>query len=1098
MKVLNNNIQSMEVPFSTGTKKELNGQVKSSFQNTIVSKTNSNIYVEKIDALHKASGNFTKVVLTSTDKKQDLLKNINVGFAPVQDGSFTKIKGVQLVRVITAITEGKFNAPVAEYKKAKAASETKVSKDSYLPKFTPHGFKINGFHKIESTDEGLNTFTANGVFHADLDNIPKNELNRVWDALLTTKPFFMMVSPSKDGIKCFWLNDLYVNNDSYKAFAAFKGDRKAHMNMNRIMVKDLLKAAGIVEYYDQAPTNNNSLCYVSDDTRIHLDDDFSVYGIKQALAFINNVNKQAKSIDDKIKNVRSSMSELGASELKLSDSMIDARVRSTIEKFSNNTKSFDAGDGNGAAYSMACSMVAKGVDDSRIILELDLFKARFSKRPTWTAESKLNSAKANGAKPVVELEFNGADKVAFGKLENELNILSEKKAFVDYCLRAVSFVDKKVKVEEEKKGELVFNKDIKNLKLTCMTGLPATGKTFKATKDAVRDMIDDKACSLYILPDRASMRRGVEGSRYEEVIKHLTALVNTGELSLKEFEAYKDRVVTIFASDAADEEQKYGTVASQFDNVFRFDKDFVKNGGIVFMTFAGFLTVNTTDLDLRNVHLLKDDVDGLSTPVKLNTNGALWTSQQKKDLLNYFEYEKRSNSYKINGLSKDGLEYYVENEKNGNAEKLFKRVEEVKTIHADNKAIFYTFKPEIDKGYNVYKSRIIDVDTFVNFGRGVTFIGDSVQENPIVRLLTKAGVNYQEENLKLRIKNFNKRAGTVYYVTEHNMSKTKMNNIKERGFMITNAIKKEFAGGRKALLCVNNDQLQDGELARDLEHHFDLTSVPANTKGRNDLKENDLILGLFRCDLPIDVKLTTDEIQGLGADELENWIQINLLLQAFFRGVLRYEIDDRVCDIVVPNKAHAEAIVNQIFLETGVKLNTKCLDENVSKSFENGKRGVRPLSGDKAMDAKTKNTRRAIKKKVDAIDNSLSIDDLLKFYDGDFINAFVNESSTKNKNKMVNNLVDAFKASINDAKTYTEIPEGIDGDLIGVSFDEDSIASDSHELTLLTGINDSNNESIDNNKIYDELFNQDAANDPVIEQPIEFKKIDNSQLINFG
>ena len=56
----------------------------------------------------------------------------------------------------------------------------------------------------------------------------------------------------------------------------------------------------------------------------------------------------------------------------------------------------------------------------------------------------------------------------------------------------------------------------------------------------------------------------------------------------------------------------------------------------------------------------------------------------------------------------------------------------------------------------------------------------------------------------------------------------------------SNAIKKEFAGGRKALLCVNNDQLKDGELARDLEHHFDLTSVPANTKGRNDLKENDL------------------------------------------------------------------------------------------------------------------------------------------------------------------------------------------------------------------------------------------------------------------
>ena len=56
----------------------------------------------------------------------------------------------------------------------------------------------------------------------------------------------------------------------------------------------------------------------------------------------------------------------------------------------------------------------------------------------------------------------------------------------------------------------------------------------------------------------------------------------------------------------------------------------------------------------------------------------------------------------------------------------------------------------------------------------------------------------------------------------------------------------------------------------------------------------------------------------------------------------------------------------------------------------------------------------------------------------------------------------------------------------------------SDKIIILKG-NSDNNESIENNKIYDELFNQDAANDPVIdEQPIQFKAMDNSQLINFG
>ncbi len=78
--------------------------------------------------------------------------------------------------------------------------------------------------------------------------------------------------------------------------------------------------------------------------------------------------------------------------------------------------------------------------------------------------------------------------------------------------------------------------------------------------------------------------------------------------------------------------------------------------------------------------------------------------------------------------------------------------------------------------------------------------------------------------------------------------------------------------------------------------------------------------------------------------------------------------------------------------------------------------------------------------------------------------------------------------------SVTLLLEGNTGDN-KVTLSED-VKSD--KIIILKG-NSDNNESIENNKIYDELLNQDAANDPVIdEQPIQFKAMDNSQLINFG
>lgn len=55
------------------------------------------------------------------------------------------------------------------------------------------------------------------------------------------------------------------------------------------------------------------------------------------------------------------------------------------------------------------------------------------------------------------------------------------------------------------------------------------------------------------------------------------------------------------------------------------------------------------------------------------------------------------------------------------------------------------------------------------------------------------------------------------------------------------------------------------------------------------------------------------------------------------------------------------------------------------------------------------------------------------------------------------------------------------------------------KIIILKG-NSDNDESNINNKIYDELFTQDAANDPVIEeQPIQFKPMQNNvKNIKFG
>lgn len=79
--------------------------------------------------------------------------------------------------------------------------------------------------------------------------------------------------------------------------------------------------------------------------------------------------------------------------------------------------------------------------------------------------------------------------------------------------------------------------------------------------------------------------------------------------------------------------------------------------------------------------------------------------------------------------------------------------------------------------------------------------------------------------------------------------------------------------------------------------------------------------------------------------------------------------------------------------------------------------------------------------------------------------------------------------------TDTFLLEGNTGDN-KVSVTEDD---KKHKIIILEG-NKVNNESNINNKIYDELFTQDAANDPVIEeQPIQFKPMQNNvKNIKFG
>lgn len=1081
--ITKNEITKLGAQF-TVIEKHLQKKVSAATTQPFSEKPHNNIYVEKIDALHKASGNFTKVVPTSTDKKQDLLKNINVGFAPVQDGSFTKIKGVQLVRVITAIAEGKFNKPVAEYKKAKATSETKVSKDSYLAKFTPHGFKIDGFHKIESTDEGLNTFTANGVFHADLDNIPENELNRVWDALLTTKPFFMMVSPSKDGIKCFWLSDLYTNKDSYKTFAAFKGDRKAHMNMNRIMVKDLLKVAGIVEYYDQAPTNNNSLCYVSDDTRIHLDDDFNVYSIKQALAFINNVNKQNKNIDGKIKNVRSNMSELGAKELKLTEKIIDARVQATIDKFSNNTKSFATGDGNGASFLMACSMIAKGVDDARILIELDSFKARFSKRPTWTAESKLNSAKANGSKPVVELEFNGADKVAFDELESELKALNDKKAFVNNCLRAVCFVDEKVVYEQEKKTKIesmiakteLTGKHLLNL----FEGMVGAGKSYKTNKLMAQLLAKNEDVILAVHSKDAITKRINERGGLNDAI-------------IEEFGALKGIEVantTIKVQSGNDGEMSYQNVSQQFESG-AMNNDRVNGCGRLFLITHAAMMKLPYDVLTHKKNLFIDDDTTILERVELG----LFNNNELKEYLSYFDFDMRKNAknedvYCFKGIK--GKEYLALLDSTKGQGKNAIRTEVTKTYESLEKYKDSQLIIEVvdgDKGVmnKLTVCSMLSANIMAEF-ETVNFVGDNIMNNFNVMNFVK--------NHKVKVNEFTKYNANRYNFQKVNgkvnvglwsiagENKFTINKMKTQERIVnglSDTVSKLFKKEHRNILFSSNRATSG--FKEKLDGVFEVTTVSTNTRGANNFMDNTLVVcGGVNTLNPTEMKAVCNWM-GITQAQVEDSIRRDSMVQNFFRGCLRKGTQSERFDFITPDNEDAKYLKDRLVNEFGnifdIKIN--CLDSVLEGYFAN------ESAGRKVLD-KSKGTLNGAEK--------IKISRLYKRFGKDEVKTIIDKIGVDELLNKMNGLRGAKAEEMFNSLllSVTLLLEGNTGDN-KVTLSED-VKSD--KIIILKG-NSDNNESIENNKIYDELFNQDAANDPVIdEQPIQFKAMDNSQLINFG
>ena len=471
--------------------------------------------------------------------------------------------------------------------------------------------------------------------------------------------------------------------------------------------------------------------------------------------------------------------------------------------------------------------------------------------------------------------------------------------------------------------------DLSSKKITALTGLPGSGKSWRLCKLAAKYLLKNRMV-IYVVPDIRSMSAGEEGSRYNDLLIHINKLPVSNKAELKE------RVYTVFY----DAEEKNKSVSVQFELII--DNAVKNEGKVLFITTAALKLVDFDKIPNNSVLMIDDSNDIPQTQLL-----GKWQKSEVDMLKSLIVFDKKGECFKVKSASKDGIDYLELNKDKGDKHPMYSRIKTAHETTKNNLDQYYVINEGKNSVSSVYRTEIISSNILEPFS-DVYFAGDEIEYNPYLIIWKNAGAKIQYVDLPCLYKNIESQL-TIHYCTEYNYSKTKAKTLQSIPTKLAAVICDKFKDTHTdALLCMNLDQRdQVMVLNNELSKIYTTKSHSPNTKGINNLKNNTLIVNAFKCDLPNDIKGALSHITGLEMDEIETFLHRNLLMQNLFRGTLRDRNSNKKCDYIAPSKKDAEYLQNRLTMY-GFTVNITLLDKELSEMFLPSKRGVKPAN-DRAM-----------------------------------------------------------------------------------------------------------------------------------------------------
>ncbi len=292
-----------------------------------------------------------------------------------------------LQEIITAVQTGKHKQSIEAFRLAKKtereAAEREgrkvntVHKEDYVQSFMPHAYIADKQVKLknEYNQTEHHRWVSTGYVHIDLDKIPLNDTQRVYDAIMTTNPEAVFQSPSGDGVKVF-----YRHNKPQLTLA----EKENFTSAVRFFVRNLLEELDLGNYYDPAACDPNRQCYFSYDANAWYNADSTQADLQGAY----NKLQDAKGKLEELLKQRCALSKVVVNVI--DDALLSARdveLRARVSKHINQSNAH----GNGESFKLACWMVKSGYDDMGILAELMSFHAKL--RGNWKPEEKLRNAR---------------------------------------------------------------------------------------------------------------------------------------------------------------------------------------------------------------------------------------------------------------------------------------------------------------------------------------------------------------------------------------------------------------------------------------------------------------------------------------------------------------------------------------------------------------------------------------------------------------------------------------------------------------------------------------------------------------------------------